>query len=282
MTKTGVAAVRGLNSSTNGDTSGVFGRDGTGTSLLTGFASAGVRGESGASIGVLGLSSSSVAVGVEGVVSASGGGVAMIASSSDSKIRVRLAEMAVPWAIHTTGSVFISGNQTVTGSKSFVEPHPTDPTKEIRFVCLEGPESGTYFRGSGRIVGGFATIEVPESFRDVTDESGLTVVATPVGGPGSIWVVRKGLDRIALQASSDVQFDYVVNGVRKAYKDFEVVGDNRSFIPDGPDDKSFAQFAPEVQRRLVATGIYNADGTVNLETAKRLGWDKRWPEGQNK
>ena len=40
------------------------------------------------------------------------------------------------------------------GIKSFVQPHPADASKEIRFVCLEGNESGTYFRGSGRVVGG--------------------------------------------------------------------------------------------------------------------------------
>ena len=33
------------------------------------------------------------------------------------------------------------------GAKYFVEPHPTDPTKMIKYVSLEGPESGTYFRG---------------------------------------------------------------------------------------------------------------------------------------
>ena len=46
-----------------------------------------------------------------------------------------------------TTAVYGSGNQTITGTKSFVEPHPTDPTKVIRYVSLEGPEAGTYFRG---------------------------------------------------------------------------------------------------------------------------------------
>ncbi len=34
------------------------------------------------------------------------------------------------------------------GSKNFVEPHPTDPSKEIRYASLEGREVGTYFRGT--------------------------------------------------------------------------------------------------------------------------------------
>ena len=28
--------------------------------------------------------------------------------------------------------------------------------------------------------------------------------------------------------------------------------------------------------RLIANGTYNADGTVNMDTAKRLGWTEKW------
>jgi hypothetical protein len=269
-TATGFAGVRGLNSSSADNTAGVFGRDGTGLAGASGI-SAGVRGESKTNIGVLGLSQNFGVVG-------------RLASGAQGELASHRTQ---DWGVFTNndihgGNGVFTGSLTATNLKSFVEPHPTDPTKQLRFVCLEGPESGTYFRGSGHIVGGFAKIAVPESFRDVTDEKGLTVVATAVGGPGSIWVVRKGLNEIVLQANSDVDFDYVVNGVRKAYKDFAAIQDNQSFIPDGADDNRFALYAPEIQRRLVATGIYNPDGTVNLETAKRLGWDKHWSGARDK
>ena len=261
-TQNGKHAVEGLlNSDSGNDSTGVFGVDGTGVAGITGTFSSGVRGESSTRIGVLGLSQNFAVVGR--LKSGVQGELASHRNSAD-------------WALFASGNVNITGTLTIGGSKSFAEPHPTDPTKEIRFVCLEGPESGTYFRGSGHVVGGFAKIAVPESFRMVSDEKGLTVVATAVGGPGAIWVVRKNLDEIVLQANTDVEFDYVVNGVRRAYKDFEVIRENQLFIPDGPDDPRFAFYAPEIQRRLVATGIYNADGKVNLETAKRLGWDERW------
>ena len=29
---------------------------------------------------------------------------------------------------------------------------------------------------------------------------------------------------------------------------------------------------------LISNGTYREDGTVNLETAKRIGWDKIWAE----
>jgi hypothetical protein len=129
------------------------------------------------------------------------------------------------------------------------------------------------------VVNGLAKIDVPESFRSVTDADNLTVQLTPVGSLAVLACLKKDLNAIVVQGSGDVEFDYMVNGVRKAYKDFEAIHDNESFVPDGPDDKHFAFYPPESQKRLVATGIYNADGTVNLETAKRLGWDRNWDRG---
>src|SRR5262249_20906794 len=63
--------------------------------------------------------------------------------------------------------VYAFGGFAGTGAKYFVEPHPTDPSQVIRYVSLEGPEAGTYFRGRGKFQNGLATIEVPEDFRMV-------------------------------------------------------------------------------------------------------------------
>lgn len=174
--------------------------------------------------------------------------------------------------------VYSLGNTGATGTKSFVEPHPTDASKEIRFVSLEGPEAGTYFRGTGHTVRGFATIEVPESFRMVTDEQGLTVVVTPTGSLAQVACISKSLDKIVIQASKDVAFDFVVNGVRKAFKDFQPIAENDDFVPEGPDDNRFFALPAESQRRLVATGIYTADGRVDLQKAAEMGWDRRWAQ----
>ncbi|MGH9441128.1 MAG: hypothetical protein ACRD16_02515 [Thermoanaerobaculia bacterium] len=278
-TTAGSAGVSGINSSLSADSAGVLGVDGTGSTSITGETSSGVRGESKSHVGVQGLTDSGIA-GVLGVSNVSGGatGVAVMGTLAISGTEGELASShsGHNFGVFTVDDAHVGGALTVVGVKNFVEPHPTDPTKEIRFVSLEGPESGTYFRGTARTVGGFATIEVPESFRDVTDERNITVQLTPTGGLAVLACVRKGLDSIVVQGSSDVEFDYMVNGVRKAYKDFEVVRQNQLFVPEGPDDRRFPLYAPEIQRRLVATGIYNADGTVNIETAARLGWNKRW------
>jgi hypothetical protein len=174
------------------------------------------------------------------------------------------------WAINGFGG---------TGAKYFVEPHPTDPEKEIRFISLEGPESGTYFRGSARTVNGFATIEVPESFRMVTDEKNLTVVLAPMGELAILACITKSLDRIVIQSSKDVDFDYVVNGVRKAFKDHEAISENKDFVPRSAADANFAKGLPaESIRRLKANGTLNQDGSIRMDTAERLGWTKVWEE----
>ena len=150
------------------------------------------------------------------------------------------------------------------GRKYFVEPHPTDPSKEIRYVCLEGREAGTYFRGTGKIVNGFASIEVPEDFRMVTAERGLTVVATPVGGLAMLAAIHQGLDKIVIQGSSDVEFNYMVNGVRKAFENHEPISENRDFIPSSADDTRLVASLPaESVRRLKANGTLNGDGSIN-------------------
>jgi hypothetical protein len=260
------SAIRGKTFSTDNDRAGIVGSDGGSFTALTGLPSAGVRGESSGNIGVLGVSVNFAVVG-----RLDGGAQGELASHRNNH----------DWGLFTLNDIsaangIFTGAISATNLKSFVEPHPSDPTKEIRFVCLEGPESGTYFRGTARIISGFAKIEVPEAFRAVSDETGMTVVMSPVGAPAVLFVAKESLSEIVIQGSADVTFHYMVNGIRKAYRDFAAVQDNRDFIPDGPDDRRFALYAPEIQRRLVATGIYNADGTVNLETARRLGWDRTW------
>jgi len=172
--------------------------------------------------------------------------------------------------------VFSYGNSGATGSKTFVEPHPTDASKEIRYASLEGREVGTYFRGQAHLVNGRATIEVPADFQMVTSPEGLSVVATPIGALALVACMSISLDRIEMQGSADVDFYYQVNGVRRAFADFQPMHDNSIFVPrSAADAKDFAMtLPPESVRRLIANGILNADHSVNTETAHRLGWDR--------
>jgi hypothetical protein len=250
--------VAGANGNTTFNSAGVFGQEGS-PPALAGYYPAGVLGSSGIpGYGVLGVSQFE---GVQGVVVDGSGSM------------ITGGKLAFP-----PYGVYSQGDYGGTGAKYFVEPHPEDATKVIRYVCLEGPESGTYFRGRGRFVNGAARIEVPESFRIVSDSDGLTVQITPIGKPTAVAVTRMSLEGIEAEATGDVEFCYIVHGVRKAFKDFEAIAEGSEFRPETAEQKMPAYLTAEARRRLIANGTYNADGTVNMATAERVGWTKIWAD----
>jgi hypothetical protein len=277
---------------------------------ITGQASGGVAitGQSSTNFGVYGGSQSGV--GVEGVSSSndgvygssdggtgvygqsnSGYGVYGISSSDSNPAVVAVNNSGGPgmyaenqsggYAGDFLGNVIIFGDLSVHGAfeasagKSFLAPHPTDPSKQIVYTCLEGAESGTYFRGTSRIVDGVAAIEVPEDFRLVTSPRGLTVQLTPVGDLALLAVMDLNLARILVRGSNDVEFHYMVNGIRAGFENHETIQPNKAFVPRSADDALLSREPEGVLRFLKANNTLNPDGSVNLETAHRLGWDQR-------
>ncbi|MCE7957718.1 MAG: hypothetical protein DYH06_07230 [Acidobacteria bacterium ACB2] len=258
---TGISyGVKGTNNSTTNGAAGVFGRSGSAVPA-TGHWAAGVRGESSTRNGVIGFSQAAFSYSVAG-------------------IRLDGTGTSLRYGVlgGDTSGVEFSGGLSGTGTKNFLEPHPTDATKMIAYVALEGPEAGTYFRGRGRFVGGSARIEVPESFRMGTDPEGITVQVTPIGRATAVGVVRIGLDAVEVEANRDVEFSYLVQGVRKAYKDVQPIVENTFFRPRSEDDRMPSTLSAEEKQRLVDNGTYNPDGSVNLTTAERTGWLRMWRE----
>jgi hypothetical protein len=258
--------VFGTSYSSTGNPAGVAGVDFSGAPTVN------AAGLTNSPAGVLGLSTTKV--GVEG-------------DSRDAGVRGRLLDTngnVVHLGIlgFSTYGVYSNGDYGGVGAKFFVEPHATDPTKVVRFVALEGNESGTYFRGSARIVNGTAVIAVPEEFRMVTDEEGLTVQLTPVGAAASMFVASEDLDSIVVRSNRDVKFHYQVNGIRRAYKDYVPVVEGQEFMPYSPSAGPLESYPAEIRRRLVANGTYNADGSINMETAERVGWTRIWKEWEER
>jgi hypothetical protein len=174
---------------------------------------------------------------------------------------------------HNTAAfgVYSDGDFGGTGAKFFIQPHPTDPAKQINFACLEGNESGTYFRGSVRIQRGSADIEVPECFRLVTEDGSLAATATAVGAPALVWIESQSLDRIVVGANADVTVSYMVTGTRRGFSGLETIRENTSFVAEYRGLPFGLQYRPEYRRLLVEDGILHADFTPNEETARRLG-----------
>jgi hypothetical protein len=169
-------------------------------------------------------------------------------------------------------AVFADGDSGGTGLKHFVQPHPSDPSRVVQFVCLEGNESGTYFRGTGRVVNGRAEIAIPEEWRLVTAESGITVQLTPIASFARLSVFEKSRDRIVVGGTDDCEFDYLVNGVRRGYTEYEPFADNAYFRPTVRGIAYGGQYPAALREILVENGILNADFTPNEQTAARLGW----------
>jgi len=276
------AGVVGANLSTDGV--GVAGRAGT-------DAGAGVAGSRTASFliyvddsGVSGVNDSDAGYGVAGLNSATTGNAVGVFGLTSSPDGIGVLGQASSTAavgvlgVNTGGvgalGVLAQGDLGATGTKSFIQPHPRDASKEIRFVCLEGNESGTYFRGSAELASGVARIGVPEEFRLVTEPEGLTVQVTP-RGPGSLWVERAGLEEIVVRGSRDVEFDYFVNGVRRGFGGFEPVRANVTYVPETLGVPYGAQYPEGLRAILVENGILNADHTPSAATAARLGWKLR-------
>ena len=181
-------------------------------------------------------------------------------------------------AINTAGGVGlrVDGDSVVTGSKSFVQPHPTDPSKEVAFVSLEGPEANTFFRGTTTLVDGRAEIVPPKPWRFATGEEGITALVT-ARGPGNVWVERESRDLIVIRGTADVAVNYMVLGVRYGFGAFASIRPNQSVRPIYRGVPYAAGMSPEYQQLLIQNGTLNPDLTPNEATALRLGWHLEEP-----
>jgi hypothetical protein len=261
------------------DSAGVFGRTSPALSSVPSYYAAGVRGE-GVLTGVLGIA-------LAALEDFGGFGVGgSLLDENGSELAYGLLGSYLPsipnppcppqTLCHPPWGVFAGGDFGATGAKYFLDPHPTDPKLAIGYISLEGPEAGTYFRGRAKFQNGIARIPVPEHFRFVTDPEGLTVQITPIGGMATVGVVRMDLNEIVVQSSRNLEFSYLVQGVRTTFKDTNPFRSGGEFMPRFADSRLPVWLSPAQKRLLIQNGTYREDGTVNMDTARRLGWDRVW------
>ena len=227
-------------------------------------AAAGVRGESnGGGFGVVGLTQGGTA-GVYGASVTSGGSQVSAGYLGAGSLGVL-----------SSGNAHVAGTFTATTNKGFVQPHPHDASKEIRYISLEGPHTEVYFRGTAQVSQGVTRIPIPQHFRFVADPATYSTLVTPVGGMATVAVLSEGPDGITVQASRNVKVHYVVYAEREAVRNPDPIIENVHFRSDPELD--FLAHLPDTFRQLmIQNGTLKPDGTINMETARRLGWDKEW------
>jgi hypothetical protein len=125
--------------------------------------------------------------------------------------------------VDTDGRGFV-----VADVKSFRVPNPDQPETDIVYAAIEGPEAAAYVRGTGRLVDGAATIEMPRHFASIASSRGLTVQLTP-NSPQSrgLAVEEKSTERIVVRelmnGKGNYKFDWEVKCIRKGYEDYRVI-----------------------------------------------------------
>jgi hypothetical protein len=98
--------------------------------------------------------------------------------------------------------------------KGFDIQHPTKEGHRLRYVCLEGPEGGVYFRGR---IKNKTEINLPDYWKDLVDIQSITVSLTPIGAHQDVIIKRWDESKIYLQAKGGMPIDcfYHVFGERK-------------------------------------------------------------------
>jgi hypothetical protein len=121
----------------------------------------------------------------------------------------------------------VPGNLSVKGKKEFVQDDPTDSTKQIVFVALEGPEAGTYTRGTAQLQNGEVTITLPEAFAKITSEQGLTAIANCVDECNGLRIVRVSPSQLVIketqQGKSQARIYFLVQGLRKGFENHQAI-----------------------------------------------------------
>jgi len=116
--------------------------------------------------------------------------------------------------------------------KNFRMDHPEDPSKEIYYVSLEGPEAGAYERGTARLINGEAFVPYSDHFQLVIGDNVPTMILTPQSiETYGLAVVEKRADgfvvRELMNGKGNFAFDWEVKAVRAGYEDYRVVRDKK-------------------------------------------------------
>ena len=142
---------------------------------------------------------------------------------------------------HLSGSITTAVGGRSAGAKPFDMPHPSKDGYRLRYVCVEGPENGVYFRG--RVVNK-NVINLPDYWKDLVDHTTISVQLQPIGAHQNVIVKRVEETQIHLQAQGGMPINcyYHVFGERQDME--RLVEEYEGTSPaDYPGDNSKYQIA---------------------------------------
>ena len=137
----------------------------------------------------------------------------------------------------TSATEVTASGITLTTRKPFDIPHPTKKGYRLRHVCLEGPESGVYYRGR---LTGKNVIELPEYWRGLVDAETITVTLTQIKTSQDL--IIDGIEwgtRVKVRSGNGTDIDcfYLVHAERKDGEKLIVEYEGKS-SDDYPGDNS--------------------------------------------
>jgi hypothetical protein len=193
-------------------------------------------------------------------------------------------------------AVTINGSFSVTGTKSFIQPHAKDPSREIVYVAAEAPEAMVMYRGTASLKEGKTVIELPDYFSVVAAEEGLQVQVTPVEDCNGIFVATQNIDKIEVKelmgGKSNAGFNYFITAVRAGFEEHKPVVANTHFKPkENETVKDFeARYSGDdittkaMRSMLISNGVLTKDGKLNMAKVKKLGWtgaeERTYPDNE--
>ena len=114
----------------------------------------------------------------------------------------------------TSATEVTAAGITLTSRKPFDIPHPTKKGYRLRHVCLEGPESGVYFRGR---LTGKNIIDLPDYWQGLVDPETITVSLTQIGSSQDLIVEKvEWGKRVRIKSGSGTTIDcyYLIHAER--------------------------------------------------------------------
>ena len=107
---------------------------------------------------------------------------------------------------------------TMTGAttiKTFVIDHPSDSEKYLIHACLEGPESGVYYRGTGTIAARATTVVISLPAYVDTIATEFTVQLTPIGVAATLHTSAVEEGAFTVTSDTPCSFYWHVHGLRE-------------------------------------------------------------------